>query len=179
LESNTAGAVVSAADGSIPTTFTFLDVTPNPYVADITAVIATSVAAGSFWTYNTVDARKYIVWYTVDGVGTQPAEAAIVYIQVDLNGAASAIVDTAIAVANKTSLAINSYSMRVPDWRGYFMRVTDDGAGRDPLAGSRTDRGDQVTGDHVGTIQDLADNYNSGGALPSPKNIYANWFIKY
>jgi|GEM_PF-2600241 len=41
----------------------------------------------------------------------------------------------------------------VPDLRGYFLRGHDDGAGNDPDAVSRTDRGDGTTGDEVGTKQ--------------------------
>ncbi len=41
----------------------------------------------------------------------------------------------------------------LPDFRGEFVRGTDNGAGNDPDAASRTDRGDLTTGDNVGTKQ--------------------------
>ena len=44
----------------------------------------------------------------------------------------------------------------VPDYRGKFRRGRDAGAGNDPDAASRTDRGDGTTGDAVGTQQDFA-----------------------
>ena len=47
-----------------------------------------------------------------------------------------------------------STTFNVPDYRGYVKRDTDDGAGVDPDAASRTDRGDGTTGDAVGTKQD-------------------------
>lgn len=49
----------------------------------------------------------------------------------------------------------NTYhnEMKVPDLRGQFIRGWDHGAGTDPQAAGRTDRGDGVTGDYVGTLQ--------------------------
>jgi len=148
LSSTSAGAVVATADGATPTGFTFTPVAPNPYEIDITAVAASGMTAGSYFTYNTTDSRKYIVWYTVDAAGTQPVEAADVYREVALLST-----DDALNVANKTSKAINSYSYKVPDARGYFMRIVDDGAARDPDAATRTNRGDLETGDIIGTLQ--------------------------
>lgn len=45
-------------------------------------------------------------------------------------------------------------SFRLPDYRGEFLRGQNRGAGRDPDAGSRLNRGDGTTGDNVGTRQD-------------------------
>jgi len=49
----------------------------------------------------------------------------------------------------------NTYhnEMKVPDLRGTFIRGWDHGATNDPNAGTRTDRGDGVTGDYIGTKQ--------------------------
>jgi len=47
-----------------------------------------------------------------------------------------------------------STTFNVPDYRGRFLRGWDHGAGTDPDAASRTDRGDGTTGDYVGTKQD-------------------------
>ena len=46
-----------------------------------------------------------------------------------------------------------STTFNLPDFRGHFLRGWDHGAGIDPNAGSRTDRGDGTTGDNVGTKQ--------------------------
>lgn len=46
-----------------------------------------------------------------------------------------------------------STTFNLPDLRGYFLRGYDHGAGNDPDAASRTDRGDSATGDNVGTKQ--------------------------
>ena len=42
---------------------------------------------------------------------------------------------------------------KLPDYRGYFLRGWDHGRGIDPDRGSRENRGDGTTGDHVGTTQ--------------------------
>ncbi len=41
----------------------------------------------------------------------------------------------------------------LPDTRGYFIRGFNHGAGTDPDASSRTDRGDGTAGDNIGTKQ--------------------------
>lgn len=46
-----------------------------------------------------------------------------------------------------------STTFNLPDYRGRFLRGWDHGAGVDPDAASRTDRGDTTTGDYVGTKQ--------------------------
>ncbi|MCT4628971.1 phage tail protein [Winogradskyella sp.] len=47
-----------------------------------------------------------------------------------------------------------STTFNLPDYRGKFLRGYDDGAGNDPDAATRQDRGDGTTGDAVGTLQD-------------------------
>jgi hypothetical protein len=148
LRSNTSGSVIAAADGATATGFTFTAIHPDPYVVNITFLAAASVAAGSYWTYNTTDSRKVIPWYRKDGSGTKPVEAADVYLPINILGT-----DTDVQVAKKTAIEINSYSYLVPNLGGYFLRVTDNGFGRDPDAISRFQRGDDVFGDAVGTYQ--------------------------
>jgi len=46
-----------------------------------------------------------------------------------------------------------STTFNLPDLRGQFLRGWNHGAGTDPDAASRTDRGDGTTGDNVGTKQ--------------------------
>lgn len=50
-------------------------------------------------------------------------------------------------------------NFNVPDYRGNFLRMQDQGAGVDPNAAARTDRGDGTTGDNPGTRQ--ADEFGS------------------
>lgn len=47
-------------------------------------------------------------------------------------------------------------TFNIPDLRGQFLRGWDNGAGNDPDAANRGDRGDGTTGDAVGTTQDDA-----------------------
>lgn len=46
-----------------------------------------------------------------------------------------------------------STTFNLPDYRGEFLRGFDNGAGNDPDAASRLNRGDGVTGDNIGTKQ--------------------------
>lgn len=46
-----------------------------------------------------------------------------------------------------------STTFNLPDYRGKFLRGTDNGSGNDPNAVTRLDRGDGTTGDAVGTQQ--------------------------
>lgn len=52
-----------------------------------------------------------------------------------------------------------STTFNLPDYRGRFLRGYDHGAGTDPDAATRTDRGDGTAGDNVGTKQ--ADEFKS------------------
>lgn len=68
--------------------------------------------------------------------------------------------------SNSALFAVIGYSyggsgdnFSLPDFRGRFKRIFDNGAGIDPNAASRTDRGDGTTGDNVGTLQ--ADEFKS------------------
>ena len=102
-----------------------------------------------------------------------------------------------------------STTFNVPDYRGEHLRGYDHGAGTDPDAASRTDRGDGTTGDHVGTKQ--ADEFKAhthptpfvigsgdmgmtlratnstptwatdytGGSETRPTNVSVMWCIKY
>ncbi len=59
-----------------------------------------------------------------------------------------------------------STTFNLPDPRGRAVRVWDNGAGVDPDAASRIDRGDGTTGDNVGTDQDdeIKSHNHSGGS---------------
>lgn len=57
------------------------------------------------------------------------------------------------AVGTRYGTGNGSTTFNLPDYRGYFLRGWDHGAGNDPNAGSRTNAGGGATGDNVGTKQ--------------------------
>lgn len=66
-----------------------------------------------------------------------------------------------------------STTFNLPDSRGYFTRHQDSGAGRDPDATARTDRGDGTTGDNVGTLQqDAVDDHTHADDLAGPAHTH-------
>ena len=72
------------------------------------------------------------------------------------NGAAISRTDYAeyfAYVGTKYGTGNGVTTVNLPDIRGEFVRGTDGGAGTDPDAASRTDRGDGTTGDVVGSKQ--------------------------
>jgi len=76
--------------------------------------------ASSFFTFN-ANSLKYVVWYKVNAVGTQPVVASTAqYIEVDVLST-----DTTAQVATKTQIAINSLYFAVPDLQGVFLRGID------------------------------------------------------
>ncbi len=60
------------------------------------------------------------------------------------------------AISTMYGVGDGSTTFNLPDLRGYFLRGWDHGAGNDPDASYRTDRGDGTTGDYVGTRQEDA-----------------------
>lgn len=99
-----------------------------------------------------------------------------------------------------------STTFNLPDLQGYFLRGWDNGAGNDPDAADRTDRGDGTDGDVIGSIQqdELKEHRHSpgggsgdrgykylagqgyagyggyaGGNETRPKNINVLYCIKY
>lgn len=155
LHGNSFGAVSSVADGTNPTGFTFVDVQPGTpvqyYIANITTVSAASIPAGAWWTFYAPlgTPLQFYVWYKKDGVGTDPAVVGAKGILVEIAGA-----ETDADVASKSMIAINSTYFRTPFINGRVIRAWDNGAGIDPDAGTRIDRGDGTTGDVIGTYQE-------------------------
>ncbi|RLC18918.1 MAG: hypothetical protein DRI24_01750 [Deltaproteobacteria bacterium] len=64
-------------------------------------------------------------------------------------------------------------TFNIPNYQGQFLRGQDQGAGVDPDAGTRTDRGDGVTGDEVGTKQE-GGNLSHDHGITDPGHTHSN-----
>lgn len=111
-------------------------------------------------------------------------------------------------IGTRYGVGDGSTTFAIPDFRGEFLRGWDNGSGNDPDAASRTNRGDGITGNNVGTKQGqqlLAHNHtlNSvtegtagggtslrsgpggvgtstvGGNETRPRNVNVMWIIKF
>lgn len=109
----------------------------------VLTTVASTVPAGSYFNLNATGGAYY-VWFTKDGVGTDPAPGGT-GIQVDLLSS-----DTETQVATKIQIAINSKYFAVPDWRGWFLRGK---GGIDPFQNDRWSLVPGITGNEVGTFE--------------------------
>lgn len=91
------------------------DVINGYQVSRIIAVAASSVTAGSYFTFHAAG-TLYAVWYKVAGSGTAPSIGGV-NIEVALTGT-----ETNQDVAEATSSAINNYQFAVPNLKGVFLR---------------------------------------------------------
>lgn len=73
-----------------------------------------------------------------------------------------------------------STTFNIPDFRGAFIRGWDHGAGTDPDASSRADRGDGTTGDNVGTKQaDKIESHNHDAKASTNSQNVSNPALGY
>jgi phage-related tail fiber protein len=105
----------------------------NQALAILISQKSTPVGGGMIWT----TATPPLGWFEMDGA----AISRVVY------AALFAVIGTSFGVGDGAT------TFELPDSLGEFLRFWDHGAGRDPDAGSRTDRGDGTVGDNVGTRQ--------------------------
>ncbi len=121
-------------------------------ITTVVTTAATAITAGSYFKFsvnNTLVNQNFYCYYIKDGTGVDPSAGGI-GIPVNILSA-----DTAIDVANKTKLAINSFYMTVPDFRGEFIRIWNNGSPNDPDSSSRAysyGQG-QIVGDVIGSYQ--------------------------
>lgn len=124
------------------------DVLNGHEITKVTCNAASTLSGGEYFNaYST--SIPFYVWYTVDGVGTDPAPGGKTGILVEVDGT-----DTNAQVAQKTAKAISSYYFVVPDIRGYFLRSWANGSDNDPDRASRVGFNDNIIyGDVIGSIQ--------------------------
>lgn len=113
----------------------------------VSNVIVTGVPAASTFFNIYTTTNRYYVWYTNNGVGTDPAPVGgVLGIKV-----AVLSTDTAAQVATKTQIVMNSVYFAVPDYRGIFLRGFNNSASVDPQAALRFSKIATVFGDQLGT----------------------------
>jgi len=106
------------------------------------------------------------------------------YLECDGSSLLRATYADLFAVIGVTYGNVDGTHFNLPDYRGRFMRGQDNGAGRDPDAGARANRGDGTAGDNVGTTQDHEfESHNhyprgqTGAANSTTPNITRVWAV--
>jgi hypothetical protein len=146
------GSVTDAidVDTGLTITVTQQGTASLPEKTDIIAKAASLIPNGSSFLIHSIY-TAFTVWFDIDFTGVRPT---ITGVEIKVNITST---NTADEVAEAMLTAMNPAGFRVPDCRGYFPRFMDDGAGRDPDAGTRTPT---LGGDtDVGTTQ--ADEFKS------------------
>ena len=116
--------------------------------------IVTRAGKGSALTHTEMDAN--LGYLVPAGFVMAYAHETIPSGWLECNGAAisrTTYADLFGAISTHYGTGDGSSTFNIPDLRGQFIRGWDHGAGTDPDAASRTDRGDSTTGDNVGTKQ--------------------------
>lgn len=107
IEGTVLGAISNAIDAGT-SGFTVAEVQVGtsllPDIASVIPTVATSLASKYFIVHSTT--QKYVPWFKVDGIGTEPVIADAVYIEIDLIGT-----DTAAIVAAKIRTALNGWQV--------------------------------------------------------------------
>jgi hypothetical protein len=119
-------------------------------VTSIFTVAASALTGGDFFTANAITPEgtvvAYYVWYTKEGVGTDPKPSGRLGVKVAILST-----DTAAQVAQKTQMAINQKYFSVPDYRGQFFRGWNNASDVDPNAAGRYSSVIGILGDVIGT----------------------------
>lgn len=92
------------------------------YAAQINTVAASAMTSGCYFNFNVLggSTTSYYMWYTIDGLGTDPAPSGRSGIRIDLASS-----DTMADVLNKTHNGILNRYISLPDLRGMGLRGND------------------------------------------------------
>jgi hypothetical protein len=118
---------------------------------EITCLAASAIPTGAYFTFHCNGSspnNAFYIWYTVNGVGTDPAPAGFRGIPVALLST-----DTAAIVCTKTQIAINSKFYAVPATQGVFLRGNDPNGIIDQDSATRMGLTDETYGPNVATLQ--------------------------
>ena len=117
----------------------------------ITCSSGAGIAGGDYFTFfaNSASPQKYVVWYKVDNVGSQPVVGGSpVYLLVSVGSG-----DSAATIADKTQNSLNTYQFAVPDLRGMFLRGNDPTGLWDLDVAKRYSFLGSILGTNVGTFE--------------------------
>jgi hypothetical protein len=151
-----------------------IDAMSGYQVSTIVTNAASTVPAGSFWTFN-ANSVQYSPWYKVAGAGSAPNVGTPIMITL-------AGTETAAQVATLTCQAINSVSFGVPDLRGFFLRGLRGNGQFDILANTRASDITGYFGNKPGTFEFINMPLSPSGSSSSNTDVpnsAVTWFIRY
>ena len=188
--------VVQPAPDAATSGFTFLLIAPvnpnvNRQVYRQTILPGSSITPGSYYRLpvNTTGPQfVQMFWFTVDGVGTQPAPAFNSVVQIDILST-----DTALQVKNKIIKYANGL-FQVPDLPGRLIRYWNNGSYHDQVQSDLRDPSQNNTASVIsplfisyitGNSTDHIGSYEQAGFVPDPlptptnaQNLFFNGIIK-
>jgi hypothetical protein len=116
----------------------------------ITATAGSTIPAGSYFNAHNSLGSNFYIWMSKDGIGTDPNVSGSIGIKCDIFNT-----DSNTQIANEVTVSVNGKYFAVPDLRGVFLRMKTGASNVDPDANYRSDRGDGIGGNNLGTIEDF------------------------
>ncbi len=116
-------------------------------LVNILFVAASAIPAGSYFNFS-CPLGDFYVYYIKDGAGSDPAVPGKIGIKVEIAAA-----DTAAQVASLTLFSANRAYIGMPDGRGKFPRIWDNGAGWDNPTDFRFNSFGLLAGDVIGSYE--------------------------